>query len=970
MPIDWQNMFDAIPFPRSGSAPQTSNAVVNTVLSFVLPMLFGQMRDARWTSSFGGPGSFRPSDNYMRAMDTAERSRAMGVVAEPDIAAEVRRLTAEYATRVEQAGGVLGEGDLTRYANSSAVQDRARQAARGRLMAKEETSLRNLTQLFYTTSLMSHDPATLTDEKRQELMDAAQQRAVKIRETLAGSPLMASAVTWLARKAEEMGATGISNIDPKFFLGGSVYDTLRTASPFNQLPTGMAGDIAEGIASRMFKDGVTDYGFTRGRSAIQIGDTLGSAQRLGLLDMSAVATGRAGTIDSARYKAETSKIYSDVQELNEVYESMEDLFGPGGSFEELFERVSKMTAGAIRTMTKQQINRVIQEVSYLSRATGRPVEQVEAMLAAGTEYAARSGLDKTLGLTLTAESIEHADAAVRARGGAQILGGRSAEELASDLMLDKVSAMGSADIRSMASLTETARVRARGLGIEGADSLDLPDLLDEISNHWRFRDYRTGRANAKRLRRAATAIRSLREGTATAEDAWIGSAAGARDIVAAMQDVNKGSTEGFDYLAYYEMSREMQGKVVEAELPGLTDHAEQLQRFRKQEHIVQSAASHIMGLQPDLKPGWGEDEQSYRRRVRGKTVRDLTMIHEILRSSDTPITGPADAVELLTSKAARRAGLRLTDTQAALYVNMMDQVMTDIMPGESGGFYNYINRHGVRQQQMREEMRRTHEVWTAKDERMRAQGIGSGSVFQKLVDSLLTDPTQSDKGALAPLIIGEVQEKEFAAVSRIARDYVAAQRDITDRLEAGKGASWLQRLYRGAITPEQAQQQRDAVTEKMLENVESSEATRKELSELQLRRIPDEKTADEVLGVMGTDVSGIAKDVKTIAERGRATAESTQRTEVRDDLKGLALAADGEAAAQAQASVMSARTPGGSPEDMAANMYRVGRQSSGTVDTKTHVSTYAVAPMTGAVIGASDGPATGGWHHGGELFTG
>ena len=109
----------ATPNPRASSPPLTDSATINTIVGLILPIIFKQMSDPRWASSFGGGGSFRPSDNYMRHVDAAERQSAMGLRSEPQIAAEVRRLTSDYVQRYkEQWGYAPSQEEIRGYAGS------------------------------------------------------------------------------------------------------------------------------------------------------------------------------------------------------------------------------------------------------------------------------------------------------------------------------------------------------------------------------------------------------------------------------------------------------------------------------------------------------------------------------------------------------------------------------------------------------------------------------------------------------------------------------------------------------------------------------------------------------------------------------------------------------------------------------------------------------------------------------------
>ena len=920
----------ATPNPRASSPPLTDSATINTIVGLILPIIFKQMSDPRWANSFGGGGSFRPSDNYMRHVDAAERQSAMGLRSEPQIAAEVRRLTSDYVQRYkEQWGYAPSQEEIRGYAGHPDVRKAAKDAATQAVMQSEKTSVDNLTQMYYNIDVMSERKEDLTDARRKELMEAAREKAVKTRETMAKSPMVMGLLTQAVGLAERHGAVGLSNLDPKLFIGGGMFDAMRAASPFAFITPGVAGDLSERIAGEMFKGGVYNYEFTHGRSALQTIDAYAYASRMGMTtgDLGGVAQGRYGTVGSATYEAETAKIMQDVSEITEVYESMEDLFGPGGSFAEMFQRVERMTSGAVRTMTKEQVNRVVRDAAYLSQVTGKSVEQIEGMMGVGSDYLSKSGIRGDLQTRLLTKSIEEAYSAVGARGGKVFHGARTADELSGDILMDKISGMQSADLRSVASMLEATRVHARGLGIQGVDDMDPSKLFDTMARAARARG--ADSSDVYRLRRVGQAFKNVAAGVGSTEDIRLTSAQGAGDVMALIDRVLPGQTS---IAAYYQMSRELQGPLVEAELERLDDHLNGLQMAQKRQHIITAAAAHIVAASP-RKMSAEEAQQA-----RDRYVHRFGRAHDLLLTSNA--ASADEAVAFLTSDEARKQGLHMSREEASVMVNMMDKMFID-MPGEQAGVFGYMNRYGRRARHLREEWRSMSTAWEKKDKQMRAAGVGRGSVMQKLIGNLMQDPTSSLAENLAPLLTGEVNEEEFAAAGQHAKKYASAQRDITERLLAGE------------ITAEQAEAERARATDQFTEGIKADRKAQQEIAEMQRRGVPDKQDADDMLQTIVFHVGNI----KTLLETAFGFGEDKPSEETQKDAE----VSKGDIAEDSKTKV----APDPEKTEMAANIRsdrgRSGRRGSGTTDATGHLQISAVDSMTGTNKFEFSAD-TGAWH--------
>lgn len=925
--------------------------MVNSLASLILPMVFNQTRDARSWSAFGGSGSFRPSESYMRAEDLNERARAMGVVAQDDVASQVRRITDEYAAQQAAAGVQLTEVQKRDYANSAEVRKQASQAARENTVRNETKAVENFTQLYYATSLMGKAEEDLTPDTRERLMKDARERAIKTRETIAGNPLASAGVMFLARQAEKYGGAGITNIDPKFFMGGGVFDALRGASGSAPVAPGVATDLTKSIAEAMFnEDGTVNYDFARGRSALQAIDVFSGASQRGDIDLTSVADGRAGSLDSAGYMARKDKILSDLKQMNGVQEAMEELFGPGGSFAELIDRVDTMTSGALQTVSKDRVERLVRDVRYVAVTTGRTAEQMEGMLTAGTQYAVRNGLSGEVGTRLTLDAMVRADAAVKMRGESRFTGARSREELTGDILEDAVEGMQSNDAVAAASMIATARMVAEGVGIEGAGTMSGDKLFDVLADT--AGSHGATQEQVDNIRKYGTAFRAIQARVATQDQRQMWSAAGARGGVVALDSVYMG--DRIDLTTNYELDRELRSMNMQSELPGLIPFVESAQAYDKKRQIVTAAVSHTLAARNDFT---GVDQAEEYQAEFARHEAQYTAAYDLLMRNPpkgkTQAEMRASAVKLLTSKEAEDAGITVNEADAGYMLSMFDKMAgPHTFPGEKAGIFGIIDRDNVQARERREQDAARNEVWQLKDDMMKAQGIGSGSLFQKFVANLMQDPTQDDAKAVGPLITGEVQAEEFKTVFDIGRRHAEKQIDISRRVEARE------------ITPEQALAEREAATIAVTDEVAKSEQARKELAELDTRKstgdtaldtqkvIEDNtrRTAEATSAMaqqMGADVGG--KDAKT------AKGESADAVAMLED---VALTSDKTAAAVVVAGAAGGGAGGGR------------RVPAATMEGTTHVDTYLTASLLGNTTGRQDGGPGQRWHSGDGMFLG
>lgn len=273
-------------------------------------------------------------------------------------------------------------------------------------------------------------------------------------------------------------------------------------------------------------------------------------------------------------------------------------------------------------------------------------------------------------------------------------------------------------------------------------------------------------------------------------------------------------------------------------------------------------------------------------------------------------------------------------------VNMMDKMFID-MPGEQAGVFGYMNRYGRRARHLREEWRSMSTAWEKKDKQMRAAGVGRGSVMQKLIGNLMQDPTSSLAENLAPLLMGEVNEEEFAAAGRHAKKYASAQRDITERLLAGE------------ITAEQAEAERARATDQFTEGIKADRKAQQEIAEMQRRGVPDKQDADAMLQTIVSHVGNI----KTLLETAFGFGEDKPSEETQKDAE----VSKGDIAEDSKTKV----APDPEKTEMAANIRsdrgRSGRRGSGTTDATGHLQISAVDSMTGTNKFEFSAD-TGAWH--------
>lgn len=761
-----------------------ASAMVNTIMSMVMPMVFREVRDARSWSAYGGGGSFRPSETWARAQDQNARASAMGIASPDRVAAEVSRRTQQYAQDMMRSGVGISPTQQREYANS--IEPQARAAVRTQLAESKKHDIDNLTRAYQNIALSRYSKEELTDKKREDIAIEAREQATKLRESLA-NPMTAAIAMAGVRALEERGGAGISNLAPELFLGGGVFDALRTRTGLGSVAPGVASDITKTMSDMMFnEDGTVNYGFTHGRSALQMGDLMVSGAARGMIDTS-VATGRAGTIGTDQYETKKQALIRDMHQMAEIGESLQDLFGSGGSVDDMLTRFDQMTGGAMRTMSKDRVKRLIADTAFVASSTGQSTDQIEAMLSAEVQYAARAGLPGEIGTKIGLNALLQAGTVNRLRDGNTYMGMQDMGDLAGTIMQETVAGVMSDDAIAMGAATSTARMIAQESNIAGADTMSGPAVFEAVAKQ---AEARGDLATAARMRGLGNRIYSGDFGDLDSTEAiGILSQAAGRDV-----------------------SIEFSGKRLTQDNNVKAEQADQIVAIRRRQlkDKDELIADSVGGM---LSARSGRNGAADVAKNKDMVKRGLRAIRKY---------APGSSSEML-DVLSRELGISRED--ASSMKSLIDSTLSEngFLIGETGGAIGYGKNNADAVFAEQASQLRRHEVNMAMDSALREQGIGSGSIFQKLIGDITADPGRHIKTSLGKLLTGEVSLEDYKHVAPIVDEYLAATQDIGTKVASGE------------LTEAEGDAAYRVANEKMIKAVADSPEARKEIAEWEAR---------------------------------------------------------------------------------------------------------------------------------------
>ena len=794
-----------------GEGMPGAGAMVNTIMSMVMPMVFNQVRDARNWSVYGGGGSFRPSETWARAQDQNARAGAMGVASPDRVAAEVSRRTREHAQDLMRSGIGLSPTQQREYANS--IESQARASVRAQMADSKKQDIENLTRAYQNIALKSYSKDELTKDKRESILKEAREQATKTREVLA-NPLTASIATAGVRFLEERGAAGLSNMAPELFMGGGVFDALRKRTGIGGVAPGVASDVTQAITKAMFNEnGTVNYSFTHGRSALQMGDLMNAGAARGMLDTS-VATGRAGAIGSAQYEAAKGKLKNDMKQMAGIGESLQDLFGTGGSVDEMLNRFDEMTGGAMRTMSKDRVKRLIADTAFVANSTGQSTDQIEAMMTAGVQYAGRAGLPGEIGSKIALGALLHAGTVARTRDGQTYMGMQSMGDMAGSMIQEITAGMTSDDSIAMGATAATARAIVRAVD-PNADTMSQSEMFDRAA---KIAESRGDAALADRVRGIGS---SIANGTFSDQDAsaavGVLSQLAGRDVA----DIYGGKRLTQDNSVLFEQSQQI-GSVMRRQM-------------QDKETLAASSAADLLVSRS------GVSNEEYA----GARAAKIAQIQQAMRAvrKHNPKT-QSEMVEVIAKD------LGISRMEASKMQSAVDSVFSanGPIPGEQSGWLGEAGKYSDEQFRQVADQKRRGVVADQMDEMFRSQGIGSGSVVQKLINDLIADPEATTGGVLGKLVTGELNSGDFDALAPIIGVHKERMQEISRKVLSGE------------ITSAQGDEEYKKANTDLVHAIEMSDEAQQEIKALEERKSS---------GDVGLDTQ------KEIAENTAAIARNT-----------------------------------------------------------------------------------------------
>lgn len=766
-----------------------AGAMANTIASMLMPMLFREVRDARSWSAYGGGGSFRPSETWARAQDQNARASAMGIASPDRVAAEVSRRTQQYAQDMMRSGVGISPTQQREYANS--IEPQARAAVRAQLAESKKDDIDNLTRAYQNIALKSYPKEELTDKKREDIAREAREQATKLRESLA-NPMTAAIAVAGVRALEERGGAGLSNLAPELFLGGGVFDALRTRTGVGSVAPGVASDITKTVSDLMFnKDGTVNYGFTHGRSALQMGDLMTAGAARGMIDTS-VAAGRAGTIGTAQYETKKQALVRDMHQMAEIGESLQDLFGSGGSVDDMLTRFDQMTGGAMRTMSKDRVKRLIADTAFVASSTGQSTDQIEAMLSAGVQYAARAGLPGEIGTKIGLNALLQAGTVNRLRDGNTYMGMQDMGDLAGSIMQETVAGMMSADAITMGATTSTARMIAQGAGVAGADTMSGPAVFEAVAKQ----------AEARGDMAAAARVRSIGNRIGSGDFGDLDST----EAVAALSQA-----AGYDVSAAFDAKRMTQDNNV------LSEQSDQIvairrRQLKEKDDLISNSVAGTLTARSGFR---GNDDQ-----LRALTSQNKAKVMQGLRAlrKHAPRTA-SEQIDVLSRE------LGISREEASMMKSTIDSTLSanGIIAGEQAGAQGYIDKNSDQTLNEQADQIRRNNVAQAMDKTMRSRGIGSGSIVQKLVNDLIANPDAKMGDSLGKLVTGELTSKDYENLAPIVGIHKERMQEISRKVLSGE------------ISTAEGDEMYRKANEDMAKAMEVSPEAQKELAALESR---------------------------------------------------------------------------------------------------------------------------------------
>ena len=756
--------------------------------------------------------------------------------------AQVMGTRHEAATRVRIAEIEAQTGrKATEQEKTSAGQAAAAAAASRR--ARDEASLASFLENIETGRT---DPAKLDDATRAQIKKTAQGQA-KRWTAIGTSPLASAGIMRAVSEGEKLGIH-LSNYVPDMVAGAGMYDALRMTSGYAGVNVGVASNMAEmyARASRGGKDdGKLDNRFMKGLSVMESMDGLKAFAKRGMFDLS--DRGLAGA-DSAIDTQRKSKFESDMGSLNMTVAAMRDLFGPGKSIDEMMNALEEMTAGGLQAMSNSRITALVNNVRHVATATGFAKTAIMHMVGQGAQKAVEMGLQGEVGAAAALDSTFVAGMAVSMRNGRTYWGMKDAEALSAKLTVGALAGAASPDSIALGASLVAARAAAASLGAKDTAGMTYQEAVGYVT---------TNGIGSASDRAALSGMGS----TITA---------GNYSQFQALLGANAGREAGLSAGLLFQLN---------------PDEVQGASHERRGELMMNRRASLIR-------------EVAYTQ-VRGDVTREqAAKAFQLYLDSDAR---SPEAVEALFKGRADIGGLAGAGRGSAFFT----QIGTAFGQGQFTDFSSRDEAQEVLNKDVVEKSRKQMDMAAANDkfnQLMKDKGIGTNTVVDRMIDSLMADP-DAERGSLKALFRGDLSEEQLKMVDVLEAEAKGRAEILAENISPEEKAAKGEQLRKDtnaqleAIGGKDTDGKLEALAEKLKSGDEKTDIIKtigdevKRAADALERAFPDTAIA----GASGADGSGAAAQEaggKVLGTRSAEAVASTDSTvsnfgAIRGDLRGV-----------------------------------------------------------------------------------
>lgn len=830
-------------YQTPGQAIPGAGPMANMIAQLVLTRLFGTISDPRNPGLSGGMGMFRPSDVYMRNIDTQARRELQQLATADQVTAEVKRLVEEEKLRRSNTvnESVMTASEELEYARKIAPEARKTVAQEQARNAKTDVEI--ISRMFENVARGSRTPDELSDPAVvEQIKQDSYDRAVNTR-ALFSNPFVASIAETGVRMAEKQGIQ-VSNLLPDYFLGGAVYDSMRMTAGYRGVSGAAARDAVEALSAATINDEGINYQFTSGLSALEVGDTLKAFSSRGLMP-SELLGGIADT-GGVDYTARKAKLVSELDQLNETVAALKDLFGPGKSIDELVHSLDEMTQGGLQTMSRDRLEKIANETRELAQITGRTPEQVVGLVTMGAQAAVQSGLQGQVGAQLTLDALRNAKAGEVVRGGKPYFGAQMLEERAAMRINEGIRALNSSQGVALGAFTSTIRAAAAGAGVEGYGNMRTSELIDSLISK------NPENASPEQLDR----MRSLSESFKRVEQG-IGSAADLRAVTAGIEPLMNIMTPavGEVYRIQARRANQFRPIAVEQESAAQLDVLRQAQVAEIERYLVDATEASTTAT----------DEQR------------LNAIQLLRRSG---VDNAEDAVKTLqeASQRGENIGDLITRENIVPFFTAIQNTFgerngTGIFAGYGRNFRSFMYENSDRAVAVATEQKQLGEAMTGINEKLRERGLGVGSVFDRLVSDALADPDLDLDKSLSDRVLGKFSEQDLKLFEPV-RQYQNTLKTLD------------QELKEGAITPKEYAEKQVKALDTLEQSMTDMDISGKDIQNA-VSRAGGLVTGDPALDTLNAIESNTARMVEVLSGSDTNSIESDARSDAVLDTSGM-----------------------------------------------------------------------------------